>query len=560
LAQQDVPLDITLSATAERYRLVNCKEVVSNRMLCIEEYAEFPQTVYATLSYVWRGNALAAHNVVRLEFSVKGAEDADPIGLDVLHDACAAAIACGASHLWLDRLCIMQTSKTDKRWQIREMYRLYCFSTVCIVVPGGLRFLVPLSEETQWIHRGWTLQEVVAPPAVAVLFSWAHGQGDARSTELEVVMPGRSSMMDLTALLDACCKGYFDHGLQAGLDSPLRTDAFLFGKRPEVRSEEEYPNLTANMTALGFAIHKNLDTEEMHDFSIWQSALVRTSSRPVDMVLSIMGILGVALDPGDFAEDDRVGATIALAREILRQGRSASWLGVCVQIPPCPHLSTFPAFPETSVAGKAIFDLPGGKRDALWALEANYPNEAALCALPKGSMDENGYLTFRAQAVLTSPVPLAGAGILDDSLYDNTAQPRKLRAVDGSLWTIDVDNVPSDSESLTEIQSTHFPRTFAVLLGFYNGMPAETTGNNIRAMLVVEHAQGKYHVQSYFLLSFEALSWARTWKERPFCLGAPDTTMQPLAKSRVAAWKVWLYSTIVALTSLAKHFQKWIHR
>ncbi len=168
---------ITFTATPERYRLVDCTEVVSNSVLRIEEFTEFPRVIYAALSYVWRGNNLANRNTSQ-EFSVRGAEYADPIGLDVLHDACAASLASEASHLWLDRLRMMQTNKQDKWWQIREMYRLYCFATVCVVVPGGLRFLVSFSEETQWIHRGWTLQEVVALPSVAVLFSWSHEHGE----------------------------------------------------------------------------------------------------------------------------------------------------------------------------------------------------------------------------------------------------------------------------------------------------------------------------------------------------------------------------------------------
>ncbi len=126
-------------------------------MLRIEEFTEFPRVIYAALSYVWRGNNLANRNTSQ-EFSVRGAEYADPIGLDVLHDACAASLASEASHLWLDRLCIMQTNKQDKWWQIREMYRLYCFSTVCVVVPSVLRFLVSFREETHWIHRGLTRQ------------------------------------------------------------------------------------------------------------------------------------------------------------------------------------------------------------------------------------------------------------------------------------------------------------------------------------------------------------------------------------------------------------------
>ncbi|SJK98284.1 uncharacterized protein ARMOST_01547 [Armillaria ostoyae] len=542
LSERDTPLDITFTATPERYRLVDCAEVVSNRVLHIEEFTEFPRVIYAAISYVWRGNSLANSDTSQ-EFSVRGAEDADPIGLDVLHDACAASLACGASHLWLDRLCIMQTNKQDKWWQIREMYRLYCFATVCVVVPGGLRFLVPFSEETQWIHRGWTLQEVVAPPSVAVLFSWSHGHGevcvkgadDTSYGMLEVVTPQRSAMTSLSFALDACTFGSFQwiapDNAADETASHLLIEAALFGKQPSDPSVLHHGNtariLLPHVSALSFATAANLDTEEMRDFSIWQCALLRTSSRPLDMVLSIMGILGVSLDLREFPEHDRIGATIALAREILRQGRSASWLGISVYLPPCPFLSTFPAFPKTSVAGKALFDLPGGEQEAVRFIEAIYPNEAALCPLPKGSMEENGYHVFDALAVRVLPAHTETT-LSTDSLYDHPVHPAQLRAVDGSTWTISADLATSHDSSVASTQ-TQCPRSFAVSLGFYNGFPAETSGNNIRAMLVTEHAEDKYHVRSYFLLSYEALHWAATWKEHRFCVGGPESYMRPLS-------------------------------
>lgn len=304
----------------------------------------------------------------------------------------------------------------------------------------------------------------------------------------------------------------------------------MFGKQPSDPSVLHHGNtdhiLLPHISALGFAI-ENLDTEEMRDFSIWQCALLRTSSRPLDMVLSIMGILGVSLDLRNFSEDDRIGATIALAREILRQGRSASWLGISVYLPPCPSLSTFPAFPKTSVAGKALFDLPGGEQEAVRFIEAIYPNQVGLCPHPKGSMEENGYHTFDALAVRVLPAHTETT-LSADSLYDHPAHPAQLRAVDGSTWTIIADLATLHDSDIASTQ-TQRPRSFAVLLGFYNGFPAETTGNNIRAMLVTEHAEDKYHVRSYFLLSCEALHWASTWKEHRLCVGGPESYIQPLS-------------------------------
>ncbi|KAF9227019.1 hypothetical protein BS17DRAFT_695336 [Gyrodon lividus] len=48
----------------------------------------------------------------------------------------------------------------------------------CIVLPVGLQHVVScLDEPTGWIHRGWTLQETLAPKDTVVLFLWKNGPG-----------------------------------------------------------------------------------------------------------------------------------------------------------------------------------------------------------------------------------------------------------------------------------------------------------------------------------------------------------------------------------------------
>ncbi|KAK5996371.1 hypothetical protein PT974_01705 [Cladobotryum mycophilum] len=306
LSQHHKSVDILAHATPERHRLLDCAKVVHDQTLRVLEFDGFPSVQYASLSYMWRGNQSTNNSTFNTgEFSVLGAEDADLLSLEVVFDACVASLACGASYLWLDRVCITQNNKKDKVWQVREMYRIYAFSTICIVLPA------------------WTLQEVVAPPSVALLFAWTRGVGEIRlevggetgQETIEVVTPERSAMMDLTNALAACSVGYFEFRPNFNDKGALsvRIEAVLFG-RPET-------DLT---------------------------------------VFSVMGLLGATLDPSEFHVEDRLGATISLARQILHQGHSASWLGVATNLSPCPYLSTFPVFPQTSVAGRAMYDLPKG--------------------------------------------------------------------------------------------------------------------------------------------------------------------------------------------------------
>ncbi|KAJ6496393.1 heterokaryon incompatibility protein-domain-containing protein, partial [Mycena sanguinolenta] len=201
LSEHHPPLDLSTSATPCRYRLIGCTELVSDNKLSIYEFQDFPSVPYSAISYVWRGNSVDADHPGNA-FSVRGTEDGDPVGVEVLHDACQASLMKEVRYLWIDRLCIMQTNSDDKHFQIQEMYRIYRSCAVCLVVPGGLRRLVRLDEETTWIHRGWTLQEALAPAVSFVMFAWKLGNtkawaGDNRG-EIEQVTPNRSALATLS--------------------------------------------------------------------------------------------------------------------------------------------------------------------------------------------------------------------------------------------------------------------------------------------------------------------------------------------------------------------------
>ncbi|OBZ73449.1 hypothetical protein A0H81_06667 [Grifola frondosa] len=122
-------------------------------------------------------------------FTVSGAEASDPISIAVLRHACTASLQAGAPNLWLDRLCIIETDANDKAWQISRMHQIYASCVVCLVLPGGIRRLVGLDEETPWIHRAWTLQEAVAPHRVEVLFAWTRGAVTGASGSTEPLWP-----------------------------------------------------------------------------------------------------------------------------------------------------------------------------------------------------------------------------------------------------------------------------------------------------------------------------------------------------------------------------------
>ena len=113
------------------------------------------------------------------------------------------------------------------------------------------------------------------------------------------------------------------------------------------------------------------------------------------MVFSIMGLFGVTLDPEEFKAHDRLGATIALAREILEQGGSPNWLTMSLALPPNPELRSFPAFPETDVAGTAVYVM-GPRRIEAAELMGDIDGWLGTEDIPGARMDEHGLLSFTA--------------------------------------------------------------------------------------------------------------------------------------------------------------------
>ncbi|OTA66080.1 hypothetical protein K449DRAFT_403543 [Hypoxylon sp. EC38] len=230
--------------------------------------------------------------------------------------------------------------------------------------------------------------------------------------------------------------------------------------------------MSPNVGALARIMSEDLDNDERHH-SIWQSALMRTSSRPVDMVFSIMGLFGITLDTSRFEKEDRVKATIELAREIMAKGGRATWLAAAFRIHPSQQISTFPSFPRTSVSGKSYVKVGGGVQEVSLLMENEYPIAQALVPMPKVYFQD----------------------------------------VNDSWWETQEDSVRIEK------------KTFAVLIGYfvgyYPGATPARDSKNVRAAIVEEHAQDRFHVRTYLALSKGTKAWVETWQELTFVVGGP---------------------------------------
>ncbi|KAK0442179.1 hypothetical protein EV421DRAFT_2082558 [Armillaria borealis] len=379
----DAVIDISDNATSCRFRFIDCSELVHGRTLRVLEYSDLSAQSYATISYVWRGviGPATASMAKYGSFAVASAIDGDPISIDVLLHVCRACLLDKIPLIWLDRLGIIQTSslREDKAWQIQRMYSVYASCTKCYVLPGGTRRLASIGEPTLWIHRGWTFQEAVAPKECSVVIQWECTSGRfgnprkplGTSGTVEEIVSGESAQIELSSLLKASVAENVEFRIPSGpgtwegqkVDITIR----IFGTDEEAGWRHAFA-LSAALQPVDEVVDPQCIKKKT---AFWRSAQMRTSSRPVDMVFSIMGLFGVTLNPREFETHDRLGATIALAtgREILKQGGSPAWLATSLSLPENPSIRSFPKFPETDKAGAAVYEVGsrevrGGRADA----------------------------------------------------------------------------------------------------------------------------------------------------------------------------------------------------
>lgn len=437
-------MDITPYATPGRYRFLSLENLHLYGDFEIFEFENLPhpkhptntpdtespaEAGYTAVSYVWRGLPLDDRDLpatrralMKGNFTVKGGEDADPISIAVLEDIVWADSSLQGDEggdlpdvptklLWLDQLCIMQTSDDDKAWQISQMYEIYKHS-YCLVLPGGLTRLVSPEDSNNWMSRAWTLQEVVAPERGFVAMLCMADQ----------------------QVYDTLSREYADMTVKQSDDNMFITYVSLLDLTSLKDFQKSFGFTEAGVQELSRGTRKWSWVSKATESDIWRSNWSRTSSRPVDMVFSIMQCFGVTLPVKQFDKNDRVRATIALAQEILKKpdGR-ANWLDSLWYLPPAPQLSIFPQFPETRVDGKgAVIRFPDGSMKNLLELMRtdreivefeNVSDEHISDFSARPTMDDSGYYTFVASSIYV--IKRAQKG-----------KKRVLDAGDGSRWVL----------------------------------------------------------------------------------------------------------------------------
>lgn len=125
---------------------------------------------YAILSHKWG----SVRDEVLFD-DIKDESIALPIskpGFVKLRDSCSQAARAGYKYIWIDTCCIDKSSSAELSEAINSMFKWYRQSKVCyafledVQKRGNWEATVPEIRKSEWFARGWTLQELIAPPDV----------------------------------------------------------------------------------------------------------------------------------------------------------------------------------------------------------------------------------------------------------------------------------------------------------------------------------------------------------------------------------------------------------
>jgi Heterokaryon incompatibility protein (HET) len=466
--------------TPRRFRFIDCAAFIREdklRILSSDSESIIDSIKYAAVSYPWKGNCPEhTDDFISTSFAVEGAELGDRIALDVLQTICAASVQLLIRYLWLDRLCVMQTCREDKNWQIRRIALIYERSSGCLIIPGGLGKVVGFKERTLWIYRAWTLQEALLPPEAWCLFRWERDEGifqlrepdiqlhlfKVRHSEIDENLQEwegsvRHSSVGILRLLDVlllCSRQshlkFTPFTTRLGLRKEALDDFVLFseeptpilalaaavkarearrqstafetasgkGEKPCITTADHLPN-DANSEGEGRRPARAVDTfgiEATEQMAIWRCAIMRTSKKEADIVYSIMSLFGVILDRS--AYKTRQDALIALCQAILQKGGSPQWIGASFVSPVSPTFCTMPTFPGSASKDIPMIEIPGSRPKL--AYEMAGPLSTYLDCTLSGTLDKDGFMEFTAPMSAVSITILSGTEGTHPHLEDDT--------------------------------------------------------------------------------------------------------------------------------------------
>lgn len=162
---------------------------------------------YCAISHVWQPSeetarrSRDANRPLRVELRNGGVHEVSWLGLV---QAATAAHSLGCKYIWLDLMCINQTSHSDKALQIKNMAKIHSNASRVLIMVGGVHAAQSVAQPSTWIHRSWTFQEASLGPCPYVLLNWdIPGTWNGRQARVGFgPLRGGLTLISLSSLLD----------------------------------------------------------------------------------------------------------------------------------------------------------------------------------------------------------------------------------------------------------------------------------------------------------------------------------------------------------------------
>ncbi|KAM6495080.1 hypothetical protein JOM56_009703 [Amanita muscaria] len=300
---------------------------------------------YAAISHVWDPSnetlGTAKHARRPLKVRIKDKPYTQVISWHGLVEAADAASQLGCTYLWLDFLCIDQIPRDEenreKQLQIYNMGNIYKNARNVICMLGGVSAVQSLTSRTGWMDRAWTLQEAT--------LNWRRTYAYVKwpyLTRFTINTPGSSKGLDinfmpvtrqpdnkhmlikLRNLLEMSLLTLDATSTPPSLSLPIGFKVLCL----DGGSDEKFNTARASRAAKNamLSVFSAL-SRELRLAGVWRAMLLRISTKPVDIVYSVMGLFDVEVDP--YREDRKVQYLFNdLARKAAAIGKNAGmgWL------------------------------------------------------------------------------------------------------------------------------------------------------------------------------------------------------------------------------------------
>ncbi|KAM7192041.1 vegetative incompatibility protein HET-E-1 [Naviculisporaceae sp. PSN 640] len=141
---------------------------------------------YAILSHTWTRDR--KHPEVLFEH-MERPDRVHMLRYGKIEQTCRLAKSRGLDWVWIDTCCIDKSSSAELSEAINSMFRWYTNSSICFVHLEDMGDEGENLANCRWPGRGWTLQELLAPPAVEFYDKrWQHiGDRSALAQDIQSI-------------------------------------------------------------------------------------------------------------------------------------------------------------------------------------------------------------------------------------------------------------------------------------------------------------------------------------------------------------------------------------